>query len=103
MKNANYRKYNDRTLNSSTYHKKDGTPIRHLLKEEAQKEIEEAKIRTDLDYLLTLPLDELRERQEIVRKQMAVLSKSLTTDEVMGRMQDYEKRLQIAVDKIAFP
>jgi len=40
-KNANYRKNNDRTHNSSTYHKKDGTPIRHLLKQEAKKEIEE--------------------------------------------------------------
>lgn len=41
-KNANYRKYNDRTHNSSTYHKKDGTPVRTLLKREAQKEIDEA-------------------------------------------------------------
>jgi len=40
-KNANYRKHNDRTHNSSTYHKKDGTPTRHLLKQEAKKEIEE--------------------------------------------------------------
>jgi hypothetical protein len=42
MKNANYRKHNDRTLNSSTYHKKDGTPIRSILKEEAKMEIREA-------------------------------------------------------------
>ena len=41
-KNADYRKYNDRSHNSSTYHKKDGTPIRHLLKKEAQKEIEDS-------------------------------------------------------------
>jgi len=40
-KNANYRKHNDRSHNSSTYHKKDGTPTRHLLKQEAKKEIEE--------------------------------------------------------------
>tara|TARA_B100000497_G_C7444144_1_gene276005 strand:- start:236 stop:385 length:150 start_codon:yes stop_codon:yes gene_type:complete len=40
-KNANYRKHNDRTHNSSTYHKKDGTPTRHLLKQEAKKEIQE--------------------------------------------------------------
>jgi hypothetical protein len=40
---ANYRKYNDRTHNSSTYHKKDGTPIRHKLKKEAEAEIKEAK------------------------------------------------------------
>lgn len=43
-KNANYRKHNDRTHNSSTYHKKDGTPIRHLLKQEAKKEIDEEKL-----------------------------------------------------------
>ena len=32
--NANYRKHNDRSLNSSTYHKKDGTNIRAILKRE---------------------------------------------------------------------
>ena len=36
-KNANYRKHNDRTHNSSTYHKKDGTPIRAKLKNELFK------------------------------------------------------------------
>lgn len=40
MKNANYRKYNDRSQNSSTYHKKDGTNTRAILKEDARKEIE---------------------------------------------------------------
>lgn len=38
---AYYRKYNDHTLNSSTYHKKDGTPIRSILKTEAKVEIQE--------------------------------------------------------------
>ena len=38
---GSYRKYNDRTMNSSTYHKKDGTSIRSLLKKEVMKEIEE--------------------------------------------------------------
>ena len=47
-KNANYRKHNDRQHNSSTYHKKDGTPIRHLLKQEAKKEIELNYNPTDL-------------------------------------------------------
>ena len=41
MKNANYRKYNDRSLNSSKYHKKDGTNIRAILKEEAKKIVKE--------------------------------------------------------------
>jgi len=40
-KNANYRKHNDRSQNSSTYHKKDGTKIRVILKKEAEKEIQE--------------------------------------------------------------
>lgn len=35
---ANYRKYNDRTQNSSTYHKKDGTNVRAILKVQAIKE-----------------------------------------------------------------
>ena len=42
MGHADYRKHNDRCLNSSTYHKKDGTPIRGILKEEARREIMEA-------------------------------------------------------------
>lgn len=40
-KNANYRKYNDRTGNSSTYHKKDGTSIRLKLNRESNKEIDD--------------------------------------------------------------
>jgi len=41
-KNANYRKINDRTRNSSTYHKKDGTSVRAKLKRDARKEIAKA-------------------------------------------------------------
>lgn len=41
MKEANYRKYNDHSLNSSTYHKKDGTSVRALLKREVEKEIKD--------------------------------------------------------------
>lgn len=51
MKKANYRKINDRSHNSSTYHKKDGTPVRHRLQEELQAEIKE----------LQAEIDELRE------------------------------------------
>ncbi|MDD5150682.1 MAG: hypothetical protein PHC28_09385 [Flavobacterium sp.] len=36
---ANYRKLNDGSMNSSTYHKKDGTPVRAILKEELKKEL----------------------------------------------------------------
>ena len=41
MKNANYRKHDDRTQNSSTYHKKDGTNTRAILKEDARKEADQ--------------------------------------------------------------
>lgn len=43
MADADYRKLNDGSHNSSTYHKKDGTPIRQILKEELRKEIKEEK------------------------------------------------------------
>lgn len=34
MNHANYRKLNDGSLSSSTYHKKDGTSVRALFKKE---------------------------------------------------------------------
>ena len=43
MKDANYRKHNDHSHNSSTYHKKDGTPVRAILKREAESEIKDAE------------------------------------------------------------
>lgn len=39
MKNADYRKLNDGSHNSSTYHKKDGTPVRAILKRETHAEL----------------------------------------------------------------
>lgn len=39
MKNANYRKINDRSQSSSTYHKKDPTNIRAKLKGIDRREI----------------------------------------------------------------
>jgi hypothetical protein len=39
MKNANYRKINDRSRCSSTYHKKDGTAVRAKLKAALRKEV----------------------------------------------------------------
>ena len=38
---AMYRKMNDGSHNSSTYHKKDGTPVRAILKKELVKQIKE--------------------------------------------------------------
>ena len=40
MNKAYYRKFNDRSMNSSKYHKKDGTAIRAKLKSLAKKEAE---------------------------------------------------------------
>lgn len=37
---ADYRKYNDGSHSSSTYHKKDGTSVRSILKNELQKELD---------------------------------------------------------------
>jgi len=37
---ARHRKFNDGSHNSSTYHKKDGTPVRAILKREAEQEID---------------------------------------------------------------
>jgi hypothetical protein len=39
MGKATYRKLNDGSHSSSTYHKKDGTPVRQILKRELQKEM----------------------------------------------------------------
>lgn len=40
---AHYRKLNDGSHNSSTYHKKDGTPVRAILKNEIVKELKKIK------------------------------------------------------------
>ena len=41
MANANYRKHNDGSQKSSTYHKKDGTEVRAILKREVEEQINE--------------------------------------------------------------
>lgn len=38
MGHADYRKINDGSHNSSTYHKKDGTAVRQILNVEAERE-----------------------------------------------------------------
>lgn len=42
---ADYRKYNDRTLNSSTYHKKDCTNVRAILKDQLVKELKKTELK----------------------------------------------------------
>ena len=51
MKNASYRKINDGSHNSSTYHKKDGTAVRAKLNREARREAYEAQIRKNCDQI----------------------------------------------------
>ena len=46
MSHGTYRKRNDGSMSSSTYHKQDGTPVRQLLKREAQAEVAEAVVGT---------------------------------------------------------
>jgi len=41
MQQANYRKLNDHSLCSSTYHKKDGTNVRAILKQDLARELSE--------------------------------------------------------------
>lgn len=48
---AHYRKYNDRSLNSSTYHKKDGTPVRGKLKAEVRQIVRDWLEPTRTDYI----------------------------------------------------
>ncbi len=43
MENALYRKWNDHSLNSSTYHKKDGTNVRAKNKEVTRRKIKEVQ------------------------------------------------------------
>ena len=38
---ATYRKLNDLSLSTSTYHKKDGTPVRAILKEELNRLVDD--------------------------------------------------------------
>jgi hypothetical protein len=51
MKEAHYRKYNDRSLNSSKYHKLDGTAVRAKLKAELQKETKETRYNNSMNDL----------------------------------------------------
>lgn len=43
MQHASYRKYNDGSLNSSKYHKKDGTPVRAILEKDLMEQSAEDK------------------------------------------------------------
>lgn len=55
MSHARYRKHNDGSHNSSTYHKKDGTNVRAIEGREAREEVRE-----DLNHLRDLKRRVLR-------------------------------------------
>lgn len=40
---ADYRKYNDHSMSSSTYHKKDDTNVRAILKDQLVKELKKLR------------------------------------------------------------
>jgi len=50
MRHADYRKHNDGSHNSSTYHKKDGTPVRQILAKDTRKRVE--AYLSDVDVVL---------------------------------------------------
>ena len=64
MTNADYRRHNDGSKNSRTYHKKDGTPVRAILKRESADEAREflgrCMDRRATERLLDIALDAAR-------------------------------------------
>lgn len=79
MQKALYRKHNDRIQGSSTYHKKDGTNVRAILKEEANRETKNAL--TDRSQTngvgarqgnLFAEPDEVRAAEVSIKKKLAV-------------------------------
>ena len=67
MKNANYRKHNDHTHNSSSYHKKDGTNIRAILRREAEKEAASAMKEIEMTDKETVKIVTLSEQSIVGR------------------------------------
>jgi len=63
-KKADYRKLNDRTGNSSTYHKRDCTNVRAKLKVAAEKEIKLSLLNAELMSLANSLKEELLKMKE---------------------------------------
>lgn len=55
-----------------------------------------------IDYLAGLPLEELRERQEIASQDYSRLSRMCLPNETLERSQAYQDALSAAVDRVAF-
>lgn len=58
MKNADYRKLNDGSHSSSTYHKKDGTNVRAILKHELRTELDILESNRERGYITDQEYDE---------------------------------------------
>lgn len=98
---ANYRKHNDRSQNSSTYHKKDGTNVRSKLKVEAAKEIKYEKTeKEELDLAkrlrvnrgLLLPPGKWKNKRinEIAQRQKELMEEFERLDDELLNMEDPE-------------
>jgi AraC-like DNA-binding protein len=71
---ANYRKINDHTHNSSTYHKKDGTNVRAKMKEQLQQEVNETS-KNNID-----------DQDVVSQVERLLLASFLTMEEIAARV-----------------
>jgi len=71
---ANYRKINDHTHNSSTYHKKDGTNVRAKMKEQLQQEVNETS-KNNID-----------DQDVVGQVERLLLARFLTMEEIAARV-----------------
>jgi hypothetical protein len=71
---ANYRKINDHTHNSSTYHKKDGTNVRAKMKEQLQQEVNETS-KNNID-----------DQDVVSQVERLLLARFLTMEEIAARV-----------------
>jgi hypothetical protein len=71
---ANYRKINDHTHNSSTYHKKDSTNVRAKMKEQLQQEVNETS-KNNID-----------DQDVVSQVERLLLASFLTMEEIAARV-----------------
>ncbi len=118
MGHGDYRKWNDRQMNSSTYHKKDGTNIRAKLKEELMKSMTELRRKKieeytpgELDWMIkkvgdaikTISVPSIRqaltedlEGMEEIKESRQVKLNTLTVGELRGLLSKYDDDTPIA-------
>ena len=94
---AAYRKLNDRSHSSSTYHKKDGTPVRAILKRETAKEAAAQKDRMTLETDTFLALPPMDQHEVLV----CYLSKQLFSA-VANHVEDPDARTKLEAVEARF-